>query len=459
MKQSKKQYVKKGMIGLDMGIGLGMSAISTVTSMIQANKIKKEEERARKLALQNNFNGAVIEQDVYNNQFQKDNINDLPVYAKGGNMNNTNKLSTMGEFDTTGGDLVPISNNAEVVVGNKHTENKVDGSYGVTLSKDGQPIANIEDDEVVVNDRLVFSDKLKKGNETFADIALKVNTKIGELQETLKTAKKPSEKFSIERTITGLEKQNDNLFKEQELVKQNTFGDTEEVVAVENGVVAKGEGGMDLKKYAPLIPLAADNITNLILTSKSPKPAPPITRRAPILDTTVNVNPALAEIKNSINAGNEVVSNNTNSSSVARANITANNLRGIQASANVLAAKDAQEIQLKNNQNTILANTANANAALNEQYLADVYQNQLEKNASTSANISNLVEDFTAVQKDINAGNKEESILELDALRDPTGQTKRDLANSAAIMKKNKQAILEAKREAKRRAIENDLKY
>jgi len=460
-----------GAIGGPPGMAAG-AAIGTVTSSLAA--IEAEKLRLRNLTVekQNIFDSNTREQNIYSNQFKNDNINDLPTYANGGEVNKTIKPSTTGKFDTVGGDLVPISDNAEVVVGNKHSEKKVDGSYGVTLSEDGAPVANVEDEEVVVDNKLVFSDKLKKGNETFASIALKVNKSIGDLQEKKEYAKSTAEKFSLDRTIEGLENKNSNLFKEQELVKQNTVGDKEEVVAVENGVVNKGENGLNLfnkpkfnssstvemgdprayigededenglSKYKDLAPMLIDNVTNYMLTKNAPKPSAPIVRRSPILDTTVNINPMLANIKNSISSGNKVLADNTNSSAVARANITSNNLRGMEASTNAMADKEAKEIQLKNTQNKVLADTANTNAELNDQHQWDVYQNKLEKNASYSENVSNLVQDYTAVKKNINTDERENSILELNALRDPTGQTARDFGKTKAIMAARKQRLL-----------------
>lgn len=452
-----KQLIPKGVFGIDDGIGLGMSAVSGVVSLIQANKAKKEQDRMQLDVMKTNYDVANTEQNIYNDQFRKDNINDLPVYRKGGKMTTTNTSSTKGKFDTVGGDLVPISEDAEVVTGNKHTEKKIDNSYGVTLSKNGNPVANVEDEEVVVNNDQVFSNKLKKGNETFADIALKVNSKIGELQEVLKTSKKPSEKFSVQRTIEGLENKNNNLFKEQELVKQNTVGNDQEMVEVQNGVVPKGEKGVKLKKpksdtefnqdafitknIIGALPSLTDNITNAIITAKAPKPFRPITRRSPIIDTTVNVNPALAEIKNTIAAGNTAVANNTNNSAVTRANITANNLRGLQASSSILANKDAQEVQLRNNQNKVVADTANTNAELLDEYQWDLYQNKLERNSAISKNVKNLTEDVITTQGNINTDLKDQKLLDMDAKRDPTGQTARDLAKEM----KNKRASYDAR--------------
>lgn len=462
MRQPSKKKIPKAFYGAAISAGVGL-----ITSKIAADAAKKEQNRSQLAAQSANFDQSVIEQDVYANQFERNNINDLPTFANGGDMDVTNNPSSTGKLDATGGDLIPISDNAEVVAGNKHSENKIDGSYGVTLSNGKEPIANVEDDEVIVNNDLVFSDKLKKGNRTFADIALAVNTKIGDLQANLKSATKPAEKFSLERTIQGLEKSNQNLFNEQELVKQNTVGSEQEMVEVENGVVPKGSYGFTMGKHInpikevtatdsimdgigetedtflkDFLPLMGDNIANFAMTKNAPKPAKPITRRAPIFDTRVNANPQLADINNAVTSSNEVVRGNTNNSAVARANITASNLKGSQMKTGIQGQVQAQERQMQNQQNQVLASTANSNAELTDKYNEDVYQNIVEKNASYSENVSNLVEDYTAVKQ--NKLNKEadEDLINIGLANDPTGEKARSYARLGKSMSPKNRAIL-----------------
>jgi len=349
---------------------------------------------------------------------------------------NTNNTSTTGKYDTVGGDLLPISDNAEIVAGNTHKENNIDNSYGVTLSENGNPVANVENKEVVVDNELVFSDKLKKGNKTFASIALDINTKIGELQAKSKESIKPAEKFSNERTIQGLEAMNKRLFQEQELVKANTIGTKEETIDVVNGGVPVGRNGLDIKNAnvstdialrentygQDMLPLVADNIANLVLTNNAPDVIKPITKRAPILDTRVNINPQLANVVNTITSSNEAVRANTNNSAVARANITATNLKGLEVSNNIYATKQAQEKQLKNQQLLAVNAINNENADANMEYQNEVRDSLLQKNASYSKNITNLVEDFSAVKENDLQKNADDLSIELALLDDPTGE-------------------------------------
>lgn len=448
----------------------GMAAgavIGGVTSAIKSNKEKKKLKAQQKEVDKTLMDQSILEQDVYAKQFRDENITDLPTYKKGGKLNTTD-TSTTGEFDTVGGDLIPISDNAEIVKGNTHKENNIDGSYGVTLSKNGNPVANIEDEEVIVDNNLVFSNKLKLNGQTYADIALDVNNKIGELQVKAKNVTKPAQKFSIERTIKGLELANQNLFNRQELTKQNLVGGEEnDTVAVENGVVPKGANGLDLSKksrnslYADaedttlggdndstigiigkLAPLLVDNIANFMMTKNAPKVVKPSIRRSAIIDTAVNASPQLADVTNAVGTSNEVIRGNTNNSSTARANITANNLKGAKMRADIYAAKDDQERNLKNQQAQLLVNTANTNAELFDGYQEDVRNRTLEQNKGYSDNIANLQSDVNAVkqvnlQKDV-----DEEIITLSLLDDPTGEKARTFKRIGKTLSPERKMLL-----------------
>ena len=454
--------VKKALAGAAIA-SIASTGIGMVTSIIGQNKAKKEAEKAQALASANNFNTAMQEQDIYANKFKNDNINDLPVYDNGGKLN-TNSSSTTGKYDTVGGDLVPISDNAEVVVGNTHKEKDIDNSYGVTLSEDGEPVANVEDKEVVVDNNLVFSDKLKKGNRTFASIALDVNSKIGELQSKNKGLVRPNEKFANERTIQGLEKLNENLFKEQELVKANTYGTEDEMIDVVDGTVPVAENGMRINKKnfledpvtdtsgigvregtfgSDLAPMLADNVANFFLAKNAPAPPKPIMRRAPVIDTRVNVNPQLANVANAVASSNETVRANTNNSNVARANITATNLKGAEAANSIYASKESAERQLQNEQVKALTANANANAELDSEYQNDVRDDRLQRSSALSKNITNLTEDIKAVRQNEIQKDSDDTLVTLGLLDDPTGEKARTFARLGRNMNtKNKMIAL-----------------
>jgi len=472
-------------------VSAGMAAGSAIWQASDDKKAQRKAEReAQEQADLATINESTINQNTVANRALVNNLRDLPVYSKGGgigstskikkyaegaSIQNTNESSSMGNLDAVGGDLIPISDNAEVVSGNTHKENKIDGSYGVTLSANGQPVANVEDKEVVVDNDLVFSDKLKKGNRTFADIALDVNTKIGELQSKLKEAKNNAEKFSIQRTIQGLEKANQNLFNEQEVVKNNTVGDKQETVEVTDGIVPKGAKGMridsDLKPignvpmrsgnipittsmksinrpytgtyeqdlkglnrknttadtFTSIAPLLADNISNAILAGKTPGPVKPTIRKANIIDTSVNVNPQLAKISKAVQSSNDFTRGNTSNSAVARANMTATNIKGAELMGDVYAKKEETERGLRDRQAGYVTDAYNTNAALKDEYAMAVQDFGREKTDAFSKNINNAVSNYQAVKQSQLQDAKSEDELTLGAMDDPTGEKLRRL--------------------------------
>ena len=422
-------------------VGPVVSAAMAAGSALWGASDNKKAQRKGQLAADATQAGIVRgQQEIYGNQFIDDNKTSLPVYAKGGDMTTTNNPSSMGKLDAVGGDLLPISANADVVSGNTHKENKIDGSYGVTLSNNGQPIANVEDKEVIVDNDLVFSDKLKKGNTSFADIALSVNTKIGELQNKLTSAKSNAEKFSLQRTIQGLEKSNRDLFNEQEIVKNNTVGDKQETVKVTDGVVPKGAKGIKLSADAAyddegkegvwsqvgkVAPMLVDNITNAIITSRTPRPTAPTVRIAPTLESVVNVNPQLAKIAKAVGSSNAAIRGNTSSSAVARAAMTSANLRGAELAGDVYAKKSDTERDMRNKQAEAFATNYNTNVQLQDQYKEDLLSDTIDRNASLSKNIGNAmgtVKSFIANKAQDKAN---QDLLDIDLINDPTGEKMR----------------------------------
>ncbi len=85
--------------------------------------------------------------------------------AKGGRI----KLAMGGNIKTEGGVGVPLDDNSFVMEGNDHEEG------GIVLNKNGQDIAEVEDDEVVTEDGEVFSDRIKLPNgKTIADERIRI---------------------------------------------------------------------------------------------------------------------------------------------------------------------------------------------------------------------------------------------------------------------------------------------
>lgn len=452
MKKPNKKRVPKAAFGAAISAGVGV--LSSVYSSIQANK---EAKKARRAAYDNTMReGDMIQQDYlldYNQNLQ----DDLPVYALGGDIPNTNTPSTTGKYDTVGGELNPISSSAAVVQGNTHKEKTIDNSYGVTLLDKGEPVVNVEDKEVIVDNDMVFSDKLKKGNSTYADIAFATNSRIGELEKSINSTSSPAEKFSAERTIEGLKRSNIELFAQQELAKANTTDGDDTVDVVDNSVPVAQLGTRIPNRYKgpystieddpsyqnktddvyasiperkdtmaqDLIPMLADNLGNAIMTNTAPKPARPTKRVAPMVDTRINANPALADINSTIQSNNSIIQGNTSNSAVARSSMTANNLKGASARGNILAQKEAQERTLRNAQSAAVADNYNVNAEQTDDYNDAVLDRSLQINSANSKNINNVMSNINAVKQKELEQRKDDDIFMLDLMDDQTGDKKR----------------------------------
>lgn len=224
-------------------IGAGMSALSTgvglIGSMNAAKEAKRAEERARAQAYSNKFTSDAQYMEDYN-------VNgDLGVeyYAKGGQLSPS---STKGNLDATGGNLIPLNSNTQVASGNTHGENTIDGEYGITLNNGQEDIAEIEDKEVIVDDQMVFSDRLKYNKGvTYAKKAKQIATKAGKLEERLNKINNSRERNSIERQLAGTTMANRALFADQEATQ-----------------IREGKGELDKLAYGgPILPDFKNTLT------------------------------------------------------------------------------------------------------------------------------------------------------------------------------------------------------
>lgn len=372
--------------------------------------------------------------------------------AKGG------KLATPMSYKTRGGDLEPVSSDMEEVVGNKHNESAIDNTSGVKLNNGKSDIAEVEDEEMIKDGRMVFSAQTKvDGNKTYADVAKKLSTEKGKLEEGLMT----KDKISMDtgrRKIKAIDKAENALFIKQEAEKGNDV----------QGDLPKGDKGIDLYKdnlvagfdswkdaqsgtskvsntfansgigkgATAAIPLI-DNVANMILTSKTPKLPKPTLVRQKNLETEVNVNPQLAAVSDAVDSSNRFVTNNSSSSAVARNAVAKTRLAGAKQTGQILAGKENQERTLRNQnvQQRQQVEAVNAQkldtAALAETGRQDAIQQR------TSANLANMAgdlvdnrnfkaaEDYNAERLDVarEIGDVNGTSLRAD-LKNPTEQNK-----------------------------------
>ncbi len=131
------------------------------------------------------------------------------ILAMGGTKPGVNSNS-----DTVGGDMKQLSTDVELAVGNTHEKG------GITMFNDkGKPYAEIEDKEVVKDDK-VYSDRLDyKPGITYASMATKLGIEKGKFENNLKSSdihKKNTAERMVQRKDTELAK----LFTNQENSKK-----------------------------------------------------------------------------------------------------------------------------------------------------------------------------------------------------------------------------------------------
>lgn len=396
--------------------------------------------------------------------------NDVSYYASGGELPS---LSTKGKFDATGGALVPISSSAEVAVGNTHGSKQIDGQYGITLNDGQQDVAEIEHDEVVVDNEKVFSDRLKVNSTmTFADAAKKIEMKAGKLETKLSSARKTKDRNGIERMLAGTKMATDALFNKQEEEKEKQGiaelksmnipmgafgleldGDPLKVFTdnpmegVDTGLGTYGDVVNPLankKKpknvFSYLAPSLMDNIGNAALTATSPKFAKPILTPNTPIETKFNVNPQIAVNRRATRSAADTILNNTSDSATARANIASTKLVGAMNEGNILGQKENIELGLRN-QNIGTKNQVDSiNAEKGNQFAEKTFIRAGDIQTRISGNLANLSEDVKGAQTAVGMDKYFEEQMLLELQNDLTGTKARAASENPYIMNNPKLA-------------------
>lgn len=153
----------------------------------------------------------------------------LGIMANGGNMSLSPNIQTMG------GDLVPTASGMDKAIGNTHEESKIDNTKGIKLLENGIPKVEIEDDEMIKNGQMVFSDRLKfDKNNTYAQKAEKLSKRRRKLENKLTETLDSRSKNTLERQVVGLDAKENDLFLHQE-IKKVKKGITNESTTMEMG--------------------------------------------------------------------------------------------------------------------------------------------------------------------------------------------------------------------------------
>ena len=515
-----------------MIIGAGVQVLGSVLGMSQARKAQKEQERQLKQQEIDTINAqyAQARSNDYNryNNTNTFGDNNIEYYANGGEVesnslpNSAPKLSPMqlaeiqksltqnggiapqmpisnGGYQTKGGNLIPIGDGVEEAVGNQHNEETIDGVSGIQLSKNGEPVAEIENKEVVVDGDTVYSHQLKyDGKQSYADKMRKITAKRNKLEKEQNNTKDKRVKNTIERKLAGLNMAEEALFTHQEHRKYaegikvantfafggklpkfsnggNVYTDTngkryrlvngkkqyfidfdpiktakEEEIALKTelnkkdvdwnastpkmldndknnipdlvqapsavneptmqplvkvgaevgtgatttAATAKGIGSQIGSAALQLAPMLIDNIGNFLLTKNTPKLPAPLLNKVEPLETKVNVNPQLAEIRRTNKAVKDNILFNTSNSNNAKNNLVATALAGNRQANEILGGKENQEIALKNADHQNKQMVANTNNATMNEHRFRQYQRSNDINSQYSANLADLSKDI-----------------------------------------------------------------
>ena len=355
-------------------------------------------------------------------QTESDKLNDASLLSSFP----TNGVNSVTRY-ARGGELLPVNDKVELAVGDSHEKDtNNDGSPGISLSLQGNDVAEIEGGEVKWDNK-IFSDRIGIGNRSFANIALELTKTTAyknaeEMEDKYKeTANDVRSNIFKRGTARRMIDKNPNplgvLFQIQETQKAQ-----QAEIEQQNADVPKAAMGMDLAKLlgkagnvsADIVPYL-DNIYNAKLTANAPQLPTPTRRVAPTLKTSFDINPQLNEINRDTQALNDIITDTTASSSIANTNRIANRLQGSYAKNRVLSEKQNAETGLINQQSGINADITNANAGILDEYRMREFGRQSDLRAERSANVANAVEDARMAKIDSNAAKLDKQKIALTA--------------------------------------------
>lgn len=405
----------------------------------------------------------------------KSSVNQSQEVAPQGTNSAQPPLPSQTGFSTKGGELEGIANGTDLAVGNKHGEKTIDNTSGIKVAEGGKVLAEIEDGEVVKDER-VYSDRLKHdGKNTFASTAERYAKERGKLEGQLANVRDRRKRNSLERQISILDTKENELYTQQEAMKaveaqkqQSANPVTEEglpEMSIGGGLWNKG-GDALLKGLSPLPPIATttpnsesgfdinklfssenldkakgvmnsvtpfiDNIVNASIST--PKMSTPLVAPMKQMDSNINVNPQLASIDRAVNASTHNVLTNTNNSSAARNAVTNARLKGASMKGEVLGNKQNAELQIKNQNTQMVNNKLQQDTQTANQHNMLEYQRRVGINQKKSGNVANLVDDFKAIKTAEDLRKNYNEAMYNNVAMDKTGATLRTYLTNPFIV-------------------------
>lgn len=387
----------------------------------------------------------------------------IPKYNQGGNMN-----------IVSGGVMQPLSSDTQKVVGNTHEEG------GVKISnKSGKPIAEVEDEEVIKDGNLVYSER-----SGYADKAEKLSKKKAKYEAKLKSTNK-FERVTAKRNIEKIDFELDEIFKLQELEKaqkeaqkepQQGLGqkmayggpidelnaDLDYSLNGENiGYATKRSGNIALSpattildkntnlplEYQPnnvnvksnnaqpnwgnvvnigssLLGTAAnialpliDNVYNNEIIKKTPQIPIPELQKAKALKTNININPQLNEVDSGIKAYNTGVTRSSIDPQNRRANQLMANIKGIREKNNLRGQKENTETSLINQSRLNEQGIDTSNLAKIDKYNYDKMGRETGILSAQSQNVAQSVQDVQTSVRELNQMKLDDRKIMYDSMK------------------------------------------
>lgn len=148
-----------------------------------------------------------------------------------------------------------------------------------------------------------------------------------------------------------------------------------------------------LNKFGEVVPYL-DNITNAILTSKSPQVPVPRMEVTPTLKTKFNIQPQLANIDRIGQGVRRSLKDNSTGGGELRASLISRGVQDINAKNDLLGQKENIETEMKNKQAVLSSDTANRNASTLNQFDLRKFGRAADIQTRVSQNVANLTEDM-----------------------------------------------------------------
>jgi hypothetical protein len=298
------------------------------------------------------------------------------------------------QMPVQGGDTQEVANGVQQVVGPRHEQGGVDIG----------PNTEVEGGEVLQNTQEgvnVFSDRLEVlPGVTFAEQAAKLGEQKGRYEKEHQTANNIYSKNRAKRNIQKVDIEMKRLFDQQEAMK------IEQGIENPEGQAAFGEALTGVLPYV-------DNVTNAIITAKTPEIPDPVYDEAVPLQTRYNINPQMEEINRQQANLQKNLRSNVASSANLRGSMIASGALATQARNQLFGQKENVETQLKNQDALNRQQVNMGNVAKENQYKTMKMHRIDDIHQRISGNVANMAQDAQMQIAEENLRKKDALTLEI----------------------------------------------